>query len=243
MNRPLVTLALVGMLALTASWCLASGDPPYSLEVKRSHLVGSSSGTLRITSEGVDYETAAKNETRRWTYPDIKQLQIRSPKSIVVLTYEDQGRLKFGADRSFEFKVLNGSVTPEMVAFLLSQTNRPIVTAVLPPRTGTPLFSVPVKHERQGRGSDGALLMYTDALVYTTEHESESRYWRFTDLYAALLLDPYRFQVSAYEGGAGDVRTFDFLVKTALPDGFARTAWERVNRSSSAATISVAGSR
>ncbi len=229
MNRPIVTFAVVGILALTASWATAFDGPPYALSVKRSHTIGSSSGTLRVTADGIEYDTTAKDEARRWAYAEIKQLQIPTSKRVVVLTYEDQGRLRFGADRSFDFEVRDGTVRPELVAFILSHTDRSIVTAVLPPLPNAPLFRVPVEHERQGRGSDGALSMYDDALVYTTEHQADGRYWRFKDLFAVLLLGRERLQILAYEGGAGELRPFTFQLKADLPEPFVRALWDRVN--------------
>ena len=229
MNHRIVTFAVVGILALTASWATAFDGPPYALHVKRSHVIGSSSGTLRVTAEGIEYDTAAKDEARRWAYAEIKQLQIQTPTRVVVLTYEDQGRLRLGADRRFDFDVREGTVSPDLVAFILSHTDRSIMTAVLPPLRNAPLFRVPVKHERQGRGSNGTLLMYDDALVYTTEGKGEARYWRFKDLFAVLPLNRDRFQVLAYEGGAGELRPFTFQLKADLPELFARALWDRVN--------------
>ncbi len=229
MNRRIVAVAVVSILALTASWSTALDGPPYALSVKRSHTIGSSSGTLRVTAEGIEYDTTAKDEARRWAYAEIKQLQIQTPTRVVVLTYEDQGRLRFGADRTFDFEVRDGSVSPELVAFMLSRTDRPIVTAVLPPLPSGPLFEVPVKHERQGRGSSGTLLMYDDALVYRTEGKGEARYWRFKDLFAMLPLDRERLQMLAYEGGAGELRPFTFQLKAELPEPFVQALWDRVN--------------
>ena len=229
MNRRIVGCALVGTLALTASWAAALDGPPYVLGVKRSHVIGSSAGTLRFTADGVEYDTPATGEARRWAYPDIKQLQIQTPTRVVVLTYEDQGRLRLGADRRFDFDVRGSTVSPDLVAFILSHTDRSIMTAVLPPLPDAPLFRVPVKHERHGRGSDGALLMYDDALVYTTEHREEKRYWRFKDLFAVLPLDRERLEILAYEGGAGELRPFTFQLKADLPEPFVRALWDRVN--------------
>lgn len=228
MNRRIVTFAII-TLAFTASWATASDGPPYALSVKRSHVIGSSSGTLRITADGIEYETAAKDEARRWAYAEIKQLQMPTSTRVVVLTYEDQGRLRIGADRRFDFEVRDGIVSPDLVAFILSHTDRSVVTAVLPPLPKAPLFQVPVKHERQGRGSNGTLLLYEDALVYTTEHQADGRYWRFKDLFAVLPLDRERLQILAYEGGAGELRPFTFQLKADLPEAFVRALWDRVN--------------
>ena len=229
MTRHLMREIAFIAVAFMASWAAAEDGSGFAMNVKRSHLFGSSSGTLRVTADGIEYDTAAKGDARRWAYTDLKQLQIQSPTRVAVLTYEDQGRLKFGADRTFDFEIREGSVSPELVAFVLSHTDRPIVTAVLPPLPNSPLFRVPVKHERQGRGSDGTLVMYDDALVYMTEREAETRYWRFKDLFAVLPLDRDRFQVLAYEGGGGELRPFTFQLKMELPDLFARALWDRVN--------------
>jgi hypothetical protein len=222
-----ITFLILGSVLVVSR--TASAEPDFSLAAKRSHLVGSSSGTLRITSLGIDYDTDAKADARRWQYWDIKQLQIHSPKHISVLTYEDQGRIKFGADRRFDFDLREGSITPEIVAFILAHTERPVVTAVLPPRAEGALYRLPVKHERPGRGSDGVLLMYNDGLVFATERANETRYWRFTDIFAVLPLDRDRLEVLAYEGGAGELRPFTFQLKSEMPDAFARTLWSRVN--------------
>lgn len=225
----ITTSVLAAAVALASTRAVAADDPEFALSVKRGHLVGSSTGTLRIGPTGIRYDTPDKADVRQWTYWDIKQIQIQSPKRIAVLTYEDQGRLKLGADRHFEFELREGSIGPEIVGFILTQTDRPVVTSVLPPISKTPLYRLLVKHERHARGSDGVLLMYDDALVYGTERPGETRYWRFADLFAVLPLDRDRLQVIAYEGGAGELRPFTFELKSALPDDFAQALWAKVN--------------
>ena len=73
------------------------------------------------------------------------------------------------------------------------------------------------------------LLMYDDALVYGTERATDTRYWRFSDIFAVLPLDRDRLQVLAYEGGAGELRPFTFQLKSTLSDEFMRALWARVN--------------
>ena len=215
--------------ALVTGRGVVAADQQFSLAVKRSHTVGSSAGTLRITPLGIEYDTTNKAEARRWTYWDIKQLRIESPESIAVLTYEDQGWLKFGADRRFDFELREKKLTPEIVAFILSHTVRPVVTAVLPPLGNAPLFRLLVKHERRGDGSDGVLVMYDEALVYGTERATDTRYWRYADIFSVLPLDRDRLQILVYEGGAGELRPFTFLLKAEMPDAFTRALWSRVN--------------
>jgi hypothetical protein len=229
-NRLVAICTLCAALAIGHTRLAAAADgAQFSLSVKQSHMLGSSSGTLRITPTGIEYDTADKADARRWNYVDVQQLQIPSPKRVLVLTYEDQGRLRFGADRRFDFELRDGSISPEIIAFLLAHTARPVVTAVLPPLSKTPLFRLLVKHERHGRGSDGVLLMYDDALVYGTERASDTRYWRFRDIFAVLPLDRDRLQVLAYEGGGGELRPFTFQLKSELPEAFARALWAQVN--------------
>lgn len=224
-----LVLAAAGMLCATDANAQTSG-PPFELAVKNDHFIGSSSGTLVFDVEAVEYKTTEKEDVRRWSYPDIKQLQILSPTRIAVLTYEDQGRLKLGADRTFRFEVVKGTVSSDLVAFLFDRIRQAVVTAVMPPASSTPpLHRVPVKYERGGRGSDGTLLLYEDRLVYLTEVEGHSRYWRLADVFAVLQLDRYRLEVLVYEGGGGETRRFTFQVKTELPEGFYEALWTRVN--------------
>ena len=229
-TKTLVTMSVMcAAVVIGPTVAAAAEDPEFSLSVKRGHMFGSSAGTLRITPTEITYDTPDKADARRWTYWDIKQIQIESPKRLAILTYEDQGRLKLGADRRFDFDLREGNIGPDVVGFILAQTDRPVVTSVLPPISKEPLYRLPVKHERHARGSEGVLLMYDDALVYGTERTEETRYWRFADLFAVLPLDRDRLQVMAYEGGAGDLRPFTFELKAPLPDDFARALWVKVN--------------
>lgn len=228
-HRFIIVTAAVMALA-SASWAGAAG-PPFELSVKKNDFIGSSRGTLRFTEYGLQYDTTEKKDARTWVYGDIKQLQVLSPTRIAVLTYEDQGRLKLGADRTFTFDTVTGSVSPELVAFLLSRVERPFVTTVIPPSVGPVLFRLPVKHQRSGRGSEGTLVMREDHLAYVAEREIDARYWRFADLFAVLPLDPFRLQVQAYEGGSGATRTFVFELKSAMPSEFYDALWARVNPS------------
>lgn len=230
-----ISLAASVMMLMTSGWGAAgvlnaaAAGPPFELFVKQGHLFGSSKGSLVFGQDAVEYQTTNKKDIRRWRYENIKQVQILSPVRIALLTYEDQGRLKLGADRTFHFDVIQGAVSPELVTFLLDRIVRPVVTAVMPRYAGEPLFRTRVKHQRQGRGSEGSLLMYEDRLVYLTECEDDARFWRFGDIYSVLQLDRFRLQVMAYEGGSGKTRPFVFELKSDLDEGFYDALWARVN--------------
>lgn len=230
MNRQF-SIAIVGatlMVLAQAGWAGAAG-PPFELSVERDRLFGASDGTLAFTADGIEYRTTDDDDARQWAYNDVKQVQILSPTRIDILTYEDRGGLRFGVDRTFHFKVVGEPVSTELVTFLLERVDRPLVTAVMPQYGGEPLSRVRAKHQRQGRGSDGTLVLYDRQLLYLSEEEEASRYWRFGDIFSVLKLDRFRLQVTAYEGGSGNTRTFVFELKSDLPDGFYDALWARVN--------------
>jgi hypothetical protein len=222
------TLAVILVMLGWASSAAAAG-PPFELSVKRDRLFGGSSGTLVFTADGIEYRTTKEDDARQWTYDEVKQVQILSPTRIAVLTYEDQGRLRLGADRTFDFTVVSEAVSTELVTFLLERIERPVVTAVMPQYAGDALFRVRAKHQRQGRGSDGTLVLYDRQLLYVSEQEDASRYWRFQDIFSVLTLDRFRLQVTVYEGGSGNTRTFVFELRSDLPEGFYDALWARVN--------------
>jgi hypothetical protein len=225
--RHLVVVAAVVMTA----WAMppAAAGQSTELPVRRPHLFGASRGTLVFSDEGVEYRTADEHDARRWTYEQIKQVQILSPTRVAVRTYEDRGWTRLWRDRTVEFEIENASVTPDLPMLLLARIPRPVVTAVLPSSAGPPEYRVPVKHARRRRGDEGNLLLCSDALVYESPQPGASRYWRFDDLASVLALDRFRLEVLAYEGGAGETRPFLFQLKHDLPAGFYDTLWGRIN--------------
>ena len=229
--RHALTVLIAGGIALGMATGAEGSGPPFELAVKKDHLFGSSRGTLVFAADGAEYRTPDKDDARRWAYEDIKQVQVLSPTRVAILTYEDRGRLKFGADRTFEFEIVQGDVAPDLVAFLLDRIPRPVVTSVLPPAPAapTPGFRVPLKYQRARRGSEGALVLYDDRLVYLTERASDARYWRLADLYSVLRVDRSRLEIVAYEGGSGNTRRFMFELKADLPQSSYEALWVRVN--------------
>jgi len=222
--------AIVAAGLVGSGWNAAAAGPPFELTVEKDQSFGSSKGTLVIDVQGIEFRATDKDDTRKWSYIDIRQVQILTPTRIDVLTYEDQGGLKMGADRTVQFKVVGGKVPPELIVFLHNQIRRPMMTAVMPPSASEPpLYRVPVKYERHYHGSNGMLLLHDASLAYVSQTERDGRYWRMTDIFAVLQLDPYRLEVLAYEGGGGDLRRFTFQIKTELPDGFYQALWVRVN--------------
>lgn len=229
MLRQSFIITAIAVLLVPPSSAAAAG-PPFELSVKKDHVLGASRGTLVVGQDGIEYRTTDKDDVRSWLYDDIKQIQILSPTRITILTYEDQGKLRLGADRAFHFELIGGAVSPDVVTFLLDRTSRSIVTAVMPHLDGKPLYQVNVKHLRHGRGSEGTLELYEKQLIYRSERGGESRLWRFADMYSVLRLDRYRLEIRAYEGGREDTRSFVFELKSELPDGLYDALWGRVNR-------------
>jgi hypothetical protein len=226
-NRQLILgTILAACVVASPVWAAPS---PLEFPVRTGHLHHGSRGTLLFGDQGVEYTTAKKDAGRRWTYEQIKQIQILSPTRIVVRTYEDQGWTRLWTDRAVEFDLETGSVSPELTAFLLSKISRPVVTSVLPVMSHSPRFRVPVKHVRGRHGSEGELVLYDDALVYQSPEAGASRYWRFGDLASVFAPDRFRLDVLTYEGGGGDTRPFTFQLKADLPPGFYDTLWAALN--------------
>lgn len=219
--------AVLAALAVTAAAALAADGPPFELAVRLDRTFGSTPGTLTFGADRVEFEATGGNQVRSWRYEDLQQIQVRTARRIDLLTWEDQGRLKLGADRTYAFHLSAGEVPSELVAFLLRRVERPLLIAVMPPACCHPGLQVAVKHERQGQGSEGVLAIEPGALIYRTPREGDSRYWRLADLESVLRLDRYRLQVMAREGGR--LRPFVFQLKRELPEGFYEALWAEVN--------------
>ncbi len=229
--RPWTSVCRLGLLVTTVlavSGTAALGQP-FELSVRKDQLFGSSVGTLVFGAGDVVYETDDTSDARRWTYEDLKQVQVLGPTRIVIKTFEDQGWTRFGADRSFSFDVTDGTASTDLVAFLLQRVEQPMVSAVLPVLDGSPDFRVAVKLRRRLRGSHGALALYDNRLVYETDHPEHGRIWRPIDLRMVFQPDRHRVNVDVYEGGADSTATFSFDLKEPLPMEFLDAVWERMH--------------
>lgn len=229
MPRISIVLACIAVAVVAVpSPVMAAAQPPFEFAVRQDRFLGGTSGTLVINQDGIEFRTTDRKRARRWDYEALKQIRILSPARVALATYEERGRLRFGADRTYVFDV-PGSISPEVVSFLLERLDRPVVTAVMPPLPEAALFRVPVKNAQTRHGSEGTLVLYDTGIAYLTERKGQARFWRLRDVYGVLALDRYRLQVIAYEGGSGETRSFTFELKTDLPPGMYDALWQRVN--------------
>lgn len=216
-------LSMVTMLSFMGAPALAQS---FEFVVKKDQFFGASNGTLAFGVEGVEYRTTDANDARLWAYDDVKQIQVLSPTRITIKTYEDQGRLRLGADRTFEFELTEGRVSPDLVAFLWDRVAFPVVTAVFPDANAPPGRSVPVKLRQRIHGSGGLLQLYDDRIVYVTDRVEHRRAWRPADLRTVYQPDRHRLSIDVYEGGGDRTRTFSFDLKQPLPAGFLDSVWQ-----------------
>lgn len=206
---------------------------PQSFEyaVKHRHTLKDCSGTLKITSDGVEYLTVHAKDSRLWKSDEIRTLEVKSPTEISVVTYEDQKRWA-GKDKVFEFTLLDKKATPELSTFLLSRVKRPMQVAVLPEQ-GAPDFELPVKHLHTISGTTGVLKIYPDKVIYQTTKEGDSRYWRLADIERFSQPDRFRFQIVSYVPMAGGpTEVYNFQLMEDLPEGLYDYLWVRLHPSS-----------
>jgi len=165
-----------------------------------------------------------------WRSEDMKRIEIVSPTAINIVTYEDQGRF-FGAERTFEFKLLGDDITQEVSHFLPSWVKRPLVTSVIPDIGQPPMFEIPVKHRHTLGGCEGLLRIYPEAVVYESREPEHSRYWRYSDIQQIGRLSRYWFEITTFEDKIGGPdRVFNFELKHQMDDMTYDYLWARVNQ-------------
>ena len=226
MTRNLLVLMLFAFGGARTGW--AQG---MEFEVQHHHTLKDCRGTLKISPDGVEYLTLHVKDSRKWTFDEIRTLEVLSPTGISIVTYEDQRRLA-GKDRVFEFTLLKGKATPELSTFLLSRVKRPMEVAVLPEQ-GVPDFELPVKHLHTITGTMGVLKIYPDKVIYQTAREGDSRYWRLADIERFSQPDRFRFQIVSYVPQAGGpTEVYNFQLMEDLPEGLYDYLWVRLHPSS-----------
>ena len=227
-------LSLLLFLFFAAAGPLAA-ENRFQYSVRHHHNLKDCRGVLTITDAGVEYKTAHKSDSRRWSYGAIRLLKVASPTEISLVTYEDQKRYA-GKDREFSFQLVEGKVRGDLSAFLLSVVKRPMVLAVLPappPDEEKPAFEIEVKHLHTIEGAMGVLRIYADRIIFETAKEGDSRYWRLSDLNRFAQPDRYRFQiVSDIPMTGGPTEVYNFQLLDDLPSGVYDYLWVRLHPSS-----------
>lgn len=201
----------------------------FTYKVQQSRLLRDKFGELVIAEEEIRYRSTDGKAGGRWTYRDIRLLEILSPTRVRIWTYDDNSKL-FGIDESFTLEIVDGVLTKEVSDFLRRRIARPFVTAFTD-ETESVLAELPVKHNHRFGGCEGTLRVFSDHLVYDSDESRNSRSWRWTDLRTVSRIDPYRFEVLTYErefGGPG--RSYTFALKEPMPEAVFDTIWTNVYR-------------
>jgi hypothetical protein len=226
MFRSIVVL----IFALTATQ--VSRAQSFEYAVKHHHIFKDCQGKLKITPEGVEYQTSRSKDSRRWKFEEIRVIEVKSPAEISLVTYEDQKRW-VGKDKVFEFTLLDKKADAELSAFLLSRVKRPMELGVVPEEAEKPAFEIPAKHLHTIVGAMGVLRIYPDKIIFQSSKVGDSRYWRLADIERFSQPDRFRFQIVGYTPQAGGpTEVYNFQLLEDLPDGVYNYLWLRLHPSS-----------
>jgi hypothetical protein len=219
------------MILMILSAPIVAQAQSFEFSVEHQHTLRSCRGTLTITADKIEYQTAHKEDSRIWRYLEIRQIQVISPTKLEITSYEDQKRM-LGRDRIFKFKLLDGQISPEISALFIEKTKYPVATSVMPETTESPKFELAVKHLHTFGGCEGMLKIFEDRVVYQSADKTEnSRYWRWSDMQSISRSSLYQFSVSSFEQQfGGPTKTFNFEMKERMDEAVYDYLWEKVNR-------------
>ncbi len=203
-------------------------------------------GTIEINDEGIIYTAPHKKHGKHWLgidhlghdldrlanrphslswkWLDIQYFDRISPKELVVLTYQDDWRF-LGRDTEYRFRLTKGELTDGLFGNISSHLKRPVTDRV-PPVKVTAVYSIPVKHDRSLRGSEGELEFTANAIYYVTKDKTDGPTWLMDrDIVSVWSDDPYRLEIRAYENNRREfsrTATYKFDLKEKLDAKFYR---------------------
>jgi hypothetical protein len=222
---------LYAIILLILSAPIVAQAQSFEFSVEHQHTLRSCRGTLTITTEKIEFQTAHKEDSRLWRYLEIRQIKVVSPTKLEITSYEDQKRM-LGRDRIFIFKLLDGQILPEISALFIEKTKYPVATSVMPETSESPKFELAVKHLHTFGGCEGMLKIYADRVVYQSADKTEnSRYWRWSDMQSISRSGAYQFSISSFESQlVGPTKTFNFVLKERMDETVYDYLWGKVNR-------------
>jgi hypothetical protein len=226
-NMKRILYAMILMMLFTP---IVAKAQSFEFSVEHQHSLRSCRGTLTITAEKIEYQTAHKEDSRLWRYLEIRQIKIVSPTKLEITSYEDQRRM-LGRDRIFKFKLLDGQITPEISTLFIEKTSYPVATSVMPETAELPAFELAAKHLHTFGGCEGVLKIYADRMLYKSADKTEnSRYWRWTDIQSISRPGPYYFSLSSFESQfIGPAKSFNFELKEKMNEVIYDYLWGKIN--------------
>ncbi len=194
-------------------------------EVRHRHLHGGAQGVLRIDADFLSFDEGGKQakHSRQWKFEDIQEL-VLAPDTLRIVTYEDE-RWELGRDRVWVFDRLAAAIAIDWYPIFSKKLDQRFVAALADEKVN-PEWRIPVKLTHGRGGSQGALLIGTDGVVYKSGQPSQSRTWRIADIENVASSDPFDLTITTHE------RDFRFQLKEALSRPRFDELWQRVNRAS-----------
>ncbi|MBI4462253.1 MAG: hypothetical protein HY653_05045 [Acidobacteria bacterium] len=188
----------------------------YSFRVKHEHTFGSCAGKLVISEQDIRYQTDSRSDARIWLYPQIKRVERKGLRNLIIHTYEDQS-WQFGRDKPFEFHFLDGVVSNEVFNFVVVRVGRPAqaeATASLRTR-----YELAAKHLHTFGGCEGTLKITDTHIEYVSMRQKDSRLWKYLDIKQVRSSSAFDLTIASYEDQVlqfGRDKDFNFQLKEPL---------------------------
>lgn len=225
--KPLIHILLA--LVFASSAAVRGQERVFTFQVQHDHFIGKGPGQLTISREGVAFAEEKKPEhSRQWTPADIQHVKIESSRRIGLLSYEDSG-WKLNRDRGFEFDLLDGEVSPEVVNLLREILPVPVASAVFTAPDDV-LHKIPAKHRHaSGAGCEGELAIGRESIYFHAPKSKHSRLWAMSEVQSLGRMSPYDLRITVREHShAGSSRNFQFQLKRPLADRDYDRLWRQI---------------
>lgn len=203
----------------------------YTYRVRHLHAVGSCQGLLRVSETEVRYESDYRTDARIWSYPDIKSVDRKDLRRLILLTYEDQ-TTRLGRDKTFDFDFMDGDISDEFFNFLSGRVGH----AGPPGPPGPPpggRWEIAAKHQHLFGGCEGTLKITPTHIEYVTDNTSDARLWKYVDIKRFDSLSAYKLSLYTYEDQTlllGRDKVFRFELKEPLEPAVAQYIRQQMNR-------------
>ena len=192
---------LLRPVVLALALCAAASAQLRPVQVRHIHLRKGEAGELQFGESSVKFiETGKRRKhSAEWKYGDIQQLVLR-PDGLRIRTYDDVRR-QLGRDREYDFDSMAKERVPEIYKYLRTRMDRRFVAAIAEP-VDAPLWRVNAKLLEGLGGSQGAVVVGENRIVYQSERPGEARTWDISDIDNVSSSGPFDLTFTTFERSA-----------------------------------------
>ena len=212
-TRPLVGLAVAVTLLAGAGLAQAPPDsqPVFTCKAEMDNVFGRTPGTMSLLPNKILFEAVDREQSREWTYADLRYAEWKGPGKIELKTRERDAKF-LGKKKTYTFLFPDGAFPEDRVNWINERIQSarsgapPPAEAGPPPSPAAAQIQWPVvrkaEHKHSYGNCFGSLVIGPDGINYRPQDSDHEVHLSYMDIKEVHRKSPFNLRLTTYKSSA-----------------------------------------